>query len=112
MLKNRYLVTPDGQEIDLYKEQYKLYDAIEATSPYIEVELTLPENEATDILGQIGANERDNLDIDTYISAIKTTVYLKTGDVNPETGEEAQSDGEVEVWLPTHKDFVPAYGVA
>lgn len=109
-MENRFLVTPDGQEIDIYKEQYKLYDAIEATSPYVEVELALPENETTDVLGEMSANERDNLDIDTYISAIKTTVYLKTGDINPETGEEAMSDGEVDVWLPTHKDFVPAYG--
>lgn len=111
-MENRFLVTPDGQEIDIYKEQYKLYDAIEATSPYVEIELTLPENETTDVLAQMNANERDNLDIDTYISAIQTVVYLKTGDINPETGEEATEDGLVAVWLPTHKDFVPAYGVA
>jgi len=109
-METRYLVTPDGQEIDMFKEQYKLYDAIEATSPFVEVEITLPENESTDILALMGANSRDNLDIDTHISAVKTKVYLKTGDVNPETGEEATKDGEVEVWLPTHKDFVPAYG--
>lgn len=109
-METRYLVTPDGQEIDMFKEQYKLYDAIEATSPFVEVEITLPENESTDILALMGANSRDNLDIDTHISAVKTKVYLKTGDVNPETGEEATQDGEVEVWLPTHKDFVPAYG--
>ena len=110
--KNRFLFTPYGQEIDNYKEQYKLYDAIEATSPYVEIELALPENETTDVLAQMNANERDNLDIDTYISAIQTVVYLKTGDINPETGEEATADGLVAVWLPTHKDFVPAYGVA
>lgn len=109
-METRYLVTPDGQEIDMFKEQYKLYDAIEATSPFVEVKITLPENESTDILALMGANSRDNLDIDTHISAVKTKVYLKTGDVNPETGEEATQDGEVEVWLPTHKDFVPAYG--
>lgn len=111
-MENRYLVTPDGQEIDLYKEQYKLYDAIEATSPYVEVEIQLPENMETDVLAEIGANDRDNLDIDTHISAIQTSVYLKTGDINPETGEEATQDGLVSVWLPTHKEFVPAYGVA
>ena len=44
------------------------------------------------------------------ISAVKTTVYLLTGDKNPETGEEAEEDGEVEVWLPTNFRFVPAYG--
>lgn len=109
-MENRYLVTPDGQEIDLYKEQYKLYDAIEATSPYVEVEIALPENMTTDVLAEIGANDRDNLDIDTHISAIQTSVYLKTGDINPETGEEATQDGLVSVWLPTHKEFVPAYG--
>lgn len=109
-METRWLVTPDGQEIDMFKEQYKMFDAIEATSPYVEIELALPENETTDVLGMMGANARDHLDIDTHISAVQTSVYLKTGDINPETGEEVTADGEVTVWLPTHKDFVPAYG--
>lgn len=109
-MEQRILVTPDGQEIDMFKEQYKIYDAVEATSPFVEIEVALPENESVDVLALMGANARDNLDIDTHISAVKTTVYLKAGDINPETGEEATADGNVDVWLPTHKDFVPAYG--
>lgn len=110
-METRYLVTPDGQEIDMFKEQYKMTDAIDATAPFVDIELALPEVEKTDILGQLGATDYDNVStIDSHISAFKTTVYLKAGDKNPETGVEATEDGEVEVWLPTNLRFVPAYG--
>ena len=109
-METRYLVTPDGTEIDMFKEQYKMTAAIDATAPFVDIELTLPEVETTDILEQLGATDYDNVSIDTYISKVKTTVYLMTGDKNPETGEEATEDGEVEVWLPVNFRFVPAYG--
>ena len=110
-METRYLVTPDGEEIDMFKEQYRMTPAIDATVPHADIELALPETEATDILSQIpGARDDDTLSIDSYISAVKTTVYLKAGDVNPEDGTIADADGEVEVWLPTQLRFVPAYG--
>ena len=109
-METRYLVTPDGTEIDMFKEQYKMTDAIDSTAPFVDIELALPEVETTDILAQLNATDYDNVSIDTHISAVKTTVYLLTGDKNPETGEEAEEDGEVEVWLPTNFRFVPAYG--
>lgn len=110
-METRFLVTPDGEEIDMFKEQYRMTEAIDNTVPHVEVELTLPEAEDTDILAQLpGAVDTDKLSIETHISAIKTTVYLKTGDINPETGVAADADGEVEVWLPTNLRFVPAYG--
>ena len=110
-METRYLVTPDGEEIDMFKEQYRMTPAIDATVPHADIELSLPETEATDILSQIpGARDDDTLSIDSYISAVKTTVYLKAGDVNPEDGTIADADGEVEVWLPTQLRFVPAYG--
>ena len=46
----------------------------------------------------------------TYISAVHMSVYLCTGDINPETGKPVDSDGEVACWIPTHLDFTPAYG--
>ena len=110
-METRYLVTPDGEEIDMFKEQYRMTPAIDNTVPHAEVEISLPETETTDVLGQIvGARDDDKLSIDTYISAVKTTVYLKAGDANPETGEIVDADGEVEVWLPTQLRFVPSYG--
>lgn len=111
-METRYLVTPDGQEIDMFKEQYKMRDAIDKTVPFVEIEMALPETETTDVLGAVGGSSaaEDHLSIATYISAVKTSVYLKAGDINPETGVAADGDGEVEVWLPTHLNFVPSYG--
>lgn len=109
-METRYLVTPDGEEIDMFKEQYRMTQAIDATAPFVDIDMELPEVETTDVLAELGATTYDNVSIDTYIKAVRTTVYLKAGDKNPETGEEATEDGEVEVWLPTNFRFVPAYG--
>lgn len=109
-METRYLVTPDGQEIDMFKEQYKMTDAIDACAPFVPLELALPEVEGTDVLAALNATDYDNVSIDSHISHVKTTVYLKAGDKNPETGEEVEEDGEVEVWLPVNFRFVPAYG--
>lgn len=109
-METRYLVTPDGEEIDMFKDQYKMTDAIDATAPFVPIEITLPEVGTTDVLAQLSATDYDNVSIDSYISAVKASVYLKTGDINPETGIAAEADGEVEVWLPSNFRFVPAYG--
>lgn len=111
-MEKRILVTPDGQEIDMYKEQYKMRAAIESTAPYKDVEISLPETEGnTNVLTAIGATDEDNLSIDMYISAVKVTgVYLKAGDINPETGEPVTADGEVSFWLPVKLRFTPSYG--
>lgn len=109
-METRYLVTPDGEEIDMFKEQYRMTDAIDACAPFVPIEVSLPEIETTDILGALNGASYDNVSIDSYISHVKTTVYLKAGDKNPETGEEVDADGEVEVWLPVNLRFVPSYG--
>lgn len=111
-MEDRILVTPSGEEIDMYKEQYKMRDAIDSAAPYKEVEMTLPQMEGdTDVLSAIGATDEDNLSIDTYISAIKVTgIYMQTGDINPETGEAVESDDEYEFWLPVRLRFTPSYG--
>lgn len=111
-MEDRILVTPDGQEIDMYKEQYKIHDAIDSTAPFVDVEMTLPQAEgATDVLNAIGATAEDNLSIDTHISAVKVTgVFLATGDLNPETGVPVESDGTYDFWLPVNLRFTPSYG--
>ena len=111
-MEKRILVTPNGEEIDMYKEQYKMRDAIESTAPFTEVELTLPQLEGdTDILGAIGATDEDNLSIDTYISAVKMTgVFMQAGDVNPETNEIIAEDGTYDFWMPVRLNFTPYYG--
>lgn len=111
-MEDRILVTPDGQEIDMYKEQYKMRDAIDSTAPFKEVEITLPELEGTtDVLAAIGATDEDNISIESYISAIKVTgIHLAEGDINPETGAPVDSNGEYSFWVPVRLRFTPSYG--
>lgn len=111
-MENRILVTPTGEEIDMYKEQYKMRDAIDSTAPFVEVELKLPELEGnTDVLAAIGATDEDNLSIDTHISAVKVAgVYLEAGDINPETGLPVEAAGEYSFWMPVRLRFTPSYG--
>ena len=111
-MEKRILVTPDGQEIDMFKEQYKIHDAIQSTAPYVDVEMTLPQVEgATDVLAAIGATDEDALSIDTYISAVKVAgVYLAAGDIHPETGEVVETAGTYDFWVPVNLRFTPSYG--
>lgn len=87
-METRYLVTPDGEKIDMFRDQMKMTDAIEATAPFKEVELNLPEQGTTDILTAIDASSLDNLSIETSISAVKI-------------GEK---------WYPVDLNFTPSYG--
>ena len=111
-MEQRILVAPDGTEIDMHKEQYKIHDAVASTAPYVEVEMALPQLEgATDVLTAIGATAEDNLSIETHISAVKLTgVYLEAGDINPETGEAVESAGTYSFWVPVRLQFTPSYG--
>ena len=111
-MEDRILVTPTGEEIDMYKEQYKMRDAIDSTAPFTEVEMTLSQMEgATDVLTAIGATDEDNLSIDTHISAVKVSgVYMEAGDINPETGVAVETAGEQSFWLPIRLRFTPSYG--
>lgn len=109
-METRTLITPEGEEIDMWKEQYKMRAAIDSTAPFKTVEINLPEAEATDVVAAIGGVGDENLSIETYISAVKMKIYLATGDINPETKQPVESDGEVECWVPAHLDFGMAYG--
>lgn len=111
-MEDRILVTPDGTEIDMYKEQWKIREAIDSTAPYVPIEMALPQTEgATDVLAAMGATSEDSLSIDTYISAVKVSgIYLEAGDINPETGVAAETAGTVNCWIPVHLHFTPSYG--
>ena len=53
-METRYLVTPDGEEIDMFKEQYRMTPAIDNTVPHAEVEISLPETgEIVDADGEV-----------------------------------------------------------
>lgn len=111
-MEKRYLVTPDGEEIDMFREQYKMHDAIDATAPFVEVEMTLPQTEgATDVLTAINGTAEDHISIDTHISAVKMTgIWLPAGYINPETQEPVEADGTYDFWMPVRLRFTPSYG--
>lgn len=96
-LETRLLITPDGTEIDMWKDQNKMLDAIEATVPYTDVELTLPETGDTDILAAIGAGDKDNISIETEVTEIQ--IEINDGGSNKD------------VWIKIKgTQFVPGYG--
>lgn len=108
-METRLLVTPEGREIDMYKEQMDMTAAIDATVPVKEIELTLPEYGQTDILAQLGASSLDNLSIETYVSHIKIRANVTDGQLLPD-GTKADSTGEADVWIPVNLKFTPGYG--
>lgn len=118
-METRILVAPDGTEIDMFKEQNLMTDAIDASNPVHVVEITLPEFQATDVLGLCGGTALDSLSIETYISAIMIQgVYVAEGDIKPNAdgyivagGEKATADeaGTYDVWFKTKIEFKPGY---
>lgn len=108
-METRYLVTPDGTEIDMYKQQSQMKAAIDATVPFTEVTMTLPETGTTDVLTAMGASSLDNLSIETYISKIKVAIDYEIGDTLPD-GTTAVAAASVDTWLPVDIKFTPNYG--
>lgn len=119
-MERRILVTPDGTEIDLFTEQNKVADAIDATAPTVQFELDLPQNEDTDILGQLGGTVGDKLSVETHISGIYCeNVYIAEGDRLPDADGWFSSKGEIataetaglkNVWFRVNIPFTPTYG--
>ena len=119
-LERRILVTPTGQEIDMFLEQNQIADAIEASAPSKEYTLTLPEKGQTDIFGDLGGVAQDELSVQTHISGIYCPqVYIAEGDRLPDAdgwfttkGEIATADqaGYYDVWFPVNIEFTPLYG--
>lgn len=96
-LETRLLITPDGTEIDMWKDQNKMLAAIEATVPYTDVEINLPEMGDTDVLKAIGGGDKDNISIESMVTEIKV-------EINDEKGKR-------DVWIKVKGiQFVPGYG--
>lgn len=111
-IETRYLVTPEGEEIDMFRQQNKIYDAMISANPFMTTDVDLPEFETHDIIAETHkrSSTTDNLSTETYISAVKVPVYLEIGDINPETGVAAESAGSVDCWIPVEGHFGPGYG--
>ena len=115
-METRILETPDGEEIDIFKEQNRIMAAIDSTAPTVEVPIKLPECETTNILKDTfkATANYDALSIDTYVSAVAVQTWAKTGEkiVNPDTlvEEDAVSDAMALKWFPVRLKFTPGYG--
>lgn len=116
-METRTLVDPNGNEIDMFKDQNKMFAAIESTAAVKEVVLTLPETEATDVLAEAYSADRntDNLSIESHISAVLLDSYVAVGekywDADAQAEVVAEEAGVKPVWFEVApKRFVPAYG--
>ena len=120
-MERRILVTPEGEEIDMFLEQNRIADAIEATAPTKEFELTVPQMEgATDILGLLGGTATDELSSVTHISGIYVeNVYIAEGDRLPDEDGWITNKGAIataaeaglkNVWFHVNIPFTPSYG--
>ena len=121
-MEYRILVDTEGNELDMFRDQNLMTDAIEKTAAETEFELpALPFTDDNEIVhtylgGLAGA---DHLSTETRVSAFKITdQYFEIGDIlpDPETGyiepdgEVATSAGVREVWVRCNYPFTPVYG--
>lgn len=121
-MEYRILVDTEGNELDMFRDQNKMTDAIEKTAAVKEFELpALPFTDDNEIVhtylgGLAGA---DHLSIETYVSGVKVKdVYYEVGDIlpDPQTGY-VEPDGEVateagthDTWYRVNCTFAPVYG--
>ena len=119
-MERRILVTPEGEEIDMFLEQNRIADAIDNTAPTKEFELTLPEVGATDIVGLLGGTVTDELSSVTHVAGIYVeNVYIAEGDHLPDENgyysnktavATAAEAGMKNLWFHTDIPFTPSYG--
>lgn len=115
-METRILQTPDGEEIDIWKQQNRIYEAMESVAPFEKVAIKLPEMETVDILRDVfhATARHDALAIDTHIDAVAVETWVEAG------GIELSADLATETpvteakkaltWVPVKLQFAPAYG--
>jgi len=109
-METRLLITPDGREIDMFKNQDQMTAAMDATVPVKEITVPLPELGTTDMLAAIGAASTDNLSIETRVSYVKIVDSYEIGDTLPDKTV-ATAATTLDRWIPTnHLKFAPNYG--
>lgn len=115
-METRILQTPGGEEIDIWKEQNRIYEAMESTAPFKKVAIALPEVETVDILRDVfkATARHDALAIDTHIDAVAVETWVEAGGV--ELSADLKTETVVEeakmalTWVPVNLKFSPAYG--
>lgn len=108
-MENRYIVSPTGEKVDIFKEQHRITSMMDSTAPQTEIELALPETGTTNILDEMGASNLDNVNVLSFISAVKVSLKFKAGEVLPD-GTTAATDTVADDWLKVRLRFHPNYG--
>lgn len=119
-MQYRILRDSKGNELDMFLDQNKLTDAINASNPKYIIELNLPEQETTDVVAACGGTIQDNMSIKTYVSHIAlTNVYIAEGDKMPDDKGVISSTSPIAsaadakvypvVWFPVKLEFKPGY---
>lgn len=94
-METRTLYSPDGREIDMFLEQNKIKDIVEASIPRKDVVFLLPEDQQTDVLGLLGAVNRTTANISR--SSKITKIVVKN--VYTVKGQEyMDTDGTIKVY--------------
>ena len=119
--ERRYLITPTGEKIDMFLEQNRITDAIEATAPTVSFDVTLPQLEgATDFIGQLGGTTSDTLSMTSHVAGVYVeNVFFAEGDHLPDADgwftnkgaiATAETAGAKNVWFHVNIPFTPSYG--
>lgn len=118
--ETRILIDTEGNEIDMFKEQNKMTDAIDRTAAVTTFEVTLPMTEDTEIVHDKlgGLAGVDHLSISTKVSAILVEgVQFEKGDLLPdengyisEDSKVAEENTEHDVWVEVDYTPTPGYG--
>ena len=124
-METRTLYSPDGREIDMFLEQNKIKDIVEAAVPRKDIIINLPEDQQTNVLALLGVTANTtttNISRSTRVTkVIVKNVYVTEGDeyydateTDPDlrikkvaAGGEGVKDAVITI-EPIH--FVAAYG--
>ena len=117
-MERRLLIDTEGNELDLYRDQNKLTQAIKKTAAVKEIELDLPVLDDQEIVNTYldGMAGVDHLNVSTMVCAVKVpNVYFEVGDVLPDEngylgeGEVAKEAVTKDVWVRVKANFTPIY---
>lgn len=127
-VENRILVTPDGEEIDMYLDQNKMTAAIDNSNPVHFVDTLLPVlnnidpiGADIDVLGACnGHAPLDSLSIKTHVCGIQIDkCFIAEGDIMPDADGFIRPNGPIataadvkeynDVWFPVNITFAPGY---
>jgi hypothetical protein len=115
-METRTLIGPNGEEVDMWKDQLKMKDLIDSTAPFVDIAVSLATPQVDlNVIELIGAGADDNLDISTYISAVGVKKDAVQGDLyyDESTKKDKVADGtekDVIVWKNVKKNFTMGYG--